>query len=154
VRDPGVRSGPPTEISILSGLTGAERALFRQGFEAFQAVNAVEGERAIPGTEGGLGLSFNLDSCAGCHAFPTAGGSSPKVNPQIAVAKKAGAKNEIPWFVRPNGPAVQVRIKWRTNGERDGAVLGLFTISGRLDAGACDLNQPNFAQAGKKNNLS
>ena len=37
----------------------------------------------------GLGPTMNLDSCGGCHAQPAAGGTSPAVNPQVALATQA-----------------------------------------------------------------
>ena len=51
-------------------------------------------------TEPGLGPRFNLDSCGGCHSQPAIGGTSPAVNPQVAVANKNGASN---CFQRPHG---------------------------------------------------
>src|SRR5215813_13396331 len=87
--DPGPRAGAAAAGQPLSGLTSAELAAFNSGLEAFNEVDAVSN---------GLGPRFNLDSCAGCHAHPAVGGSSPPVNPQIAVASKNGAHNQIPSF--------------------------------------------------------
>ncbi|MEJ0093967.1 MAG: hypothetical protein WDN46_11165 [Methylocella sp.] len=52
----------------------------------------------------GLGPAFNGNSCFMCHSFPTIGGSSPPVNPQVAVATASGARNSQPPFIVLNGP--------------------------------------------------
>src|SRR5207245_3204123 len=39
----------------------------------------------------GLGPRFNMNQCAGCHAQPSAGGTSPFTNPQVAVAHDTNA---------------------------------------------------------------
>lgn len=75
-----------------------------------------------------------MDSCARCHAFPTIGGASPFVNPQIAVATKAGARNTIPAFVLPNGPVREARFVRDPDGTPGGGVHDLFVIKGRTDA--------------------
>src|SRR3954471_2848362 len=72
-KDPGVRPGDAGAGGPLPGVTGAELAAFNSGLATFQEVDDVSH---------GLGPRFNLDSCAGCHAFPTVGGSSPATNPQ------------------------------------------------------------------------
>ena len=95
--DPGVRGGPPGAGAQLAGLTPQERNLFTTGQTIFNEVDSVTG--SITGTGAGLGPRFNLDSCAGCHAQPAVGGSSPAVNPQFAVATKNGATNTIPAFI-------------------------------------------------------
>ncbi len=92
-----------------------------------------------------------MDSCAGCHAFPDAGGSSPALNPQIAVATKAGAKNAIPPFITASGPVREVRFKLDQSGNADGGVHDLFVISGRGDADGCTITQPDFTAT---NNLA
>jgi CxxC motif-containing protein (DUF1111 family) len=101
---------------------------------------------------GGLGPTFNLNSCGGCHAFPAAGGTSPATNPQIAVATLMGAKNTIPSFITANGPVREVRFIKNPDGTPDGGVHDLFTIAGRSDAAGCTLAQPNFAAAVAANN--
>jgi CxxC motif-containing protein (DUF1111 family) len=77
--DPGVRSGAPGAGGSLSNLTNKESTVFSMGRDAFEEVDSVNG--SVAGTEAGLGPRFNLDSCAGCHAQPAIGGSSPAVNP-------------------------------------------------------------------------
>jgi hypothetical protein len=58
----------------------------------------------------GLGPGFNLNGCAGCHAFPAVGGSSPVVNPQVAMARLDGAQNVVPPFITLNGPVREARL--------------------------------------------
>jgi CxxC motif-containing protein (DUF1111 family) len=98
----------------------------------------------------GLGPRFNLDSCGGCHAQPALGGSSPPVNPQVAVAK--AAKNTLPAFITTDGPVREVRFVRNPDGSPDGGVHALFVITGRGDAGGCNITQPNFAAAVANNN--
>src|SRR5215475_13111101 len=86
--DPGVRGGVAGAGAPISGLTVKEGKYFDAGLDAFSEIQSVTG--AIPNTEAGLGPRFNLDSCVGCHAQPSAGGTSPSLNPQVAVANKQG----------------------------------------------------------------
>jgi len=144
VKDPGVRGGPAGAGSPLPGLTSAELAFFQAGRSAFMAVEAVTD---------GLGPRFNLDSCGGCHAQPAAGGSSPFVNPQVAVATKAGGKNIVPFFITLNGPVRAARVKRQVDGTRDGGVHNLYTIAGRNDAPGCALAQPDFKPEAARDNL-
>ena len=144
VRDPGVR---PDEAPIgqpLRGLTSSEMAYFSAGLTSFQEVEDVAQ---------GLGPTFNLDSCAGCHAYPAVGGSSPFMNPQIAVAVKNGAVNRVPAFLKPDGPVRVVRFPFKpgTN-TRDGGVHGLFSIAGRADAPGCAAAQTDFDRAAQAGN--
>jgi CxxC motif-containing protein (DUF1111 family) len=127
---------------MLAGLTPIQQKAFAISREIFQEVASVGG--TFSDTEAGLGPRFNLDSCAGCHAQPDVGGTSPAVNPQIAVAKKAGAINQIPSFITPDGPIREARFKFHSNGTPDGAVQAVFTITGRSDAPGCFLPQPDF----------
>jgi CxxC motif-containing protein (DUF1111 family) len=150
-RDPGVRSGPaPTDLK-LPGLTSTEQRAFDVGLEAFQEVASVKG--VIPDTEAGLGPRFNLDSCGGCHTQPVVGGSSPAINPQVEVAKKERAHNEIPSFIKRDGPIREARFKSNPDGTPDGGVHALFTISGRDDAPGCFLQQPDFRTAVARQNV-
>jgi CxxC motif-containing protein (DUF1111 family) len=68
--------------------------------------------------------------------------------------------NAIPAFVLANGPVREARFPFSFNfngtvnlNAPDGGVHDLFTIAGRPDAGACSLQQPNFAQAIAANNI-
>ncbi len=152
-KDPGVRGGSPGAGGPIRGLNTDERAFFSAGQDEFEEVQSVQGDAIIPGTEPGLGPRFNLDSCAGCHAQPATGGTSPLPNPQVEVATKAGASNYVPFFVTSDGPVREARFKYKPNGARDGGVHGLFTIRGRQDAPGCDIFQPDFAAEAAANNL-
>ena len=150
--NPGVRPGSNGAGGMLPGLTSIEQQAFAIGRVVFQEVGSVQG--TLPDTEKGLGPRFNLDSCAGCHAQPNIGGSSPALNPQIAVAKKAGATNEIPSFITADGPIREARFKLNPDGSPDGGVHALFTISGRSDAPGCFLHQPDFRTAVATQNVA
>ena len=143
-KDPGVRGGPIGAGGPLPGLIGTERAFFQAGLAAFLEVETVKE---------GLGPRFNLDSCGGCHAHPNTGGSSPNVNPQVAIASKAGARNIVPAFIALNGPVREVRFKSKTDGTPDGGVHNLYTIAGRGDAPGCALVQPDFKGEAARDNL-
>jgi CxxC motif-containing protein (DUF1111 family) len=142
--DPGVRGGPLGAGGPISGLTAQEAFFFDVGLDAFNEVD---------GVPAGLGPRFNLDSCAGCHAQPAVGGTSPFVNPQVAVATQNGARNLIPFFVTQHGPVREARFKFKPSGARDGGVHDLFTITGRNDAPGCNILQPDFAAEAHRNNL-
>jgi CxxC motif-containing protein (DUF1111 family) len=146
--DPGVRGGAPGGGGPLADLTAAELAFFEGGLEEFTEIGSVRGESVIPGTEVGLGPRFNAHGCAICHSEPAIGGSSPALNPQVEVATLHGARNLVPWFVTLDGPVREARFVHRPDGTRDGGVAALFVISGRTDAGGCDILQPDFGQPG------
>src|SRR4051812_31116792 len=154
--DPGVRGGAPGSGRELSGLGNKQVQEFDQGLDAFQEVASVSG--TISNTEAGLGPRFNLDNCAGCHAQPAVGGSSPKLNPQVQVATKQGARNAVPpYIITADGPVREVRFKFDDppkNTVRSGGVQALFTITGRTDAPLdCNIAQPDFGKAFAQNNL-
>jgi CxxC motif-containing protein (DUF1111 family) len=90
---------------------------------------------------------MNLNSCAGCHAAPAPGGSSPKVNPQFAfVSGPDHGNNTLPSFISEKGPTREARFKRTDSGNAsDGGVHNLFTISGMKGAEGCVLQQPDFA---------
>ena len=134
--DPGVRGGPLGAGTAISGLTARELAFFTAGQADFASVEA--------GPDG-LGPTMNLDTCAGCHAQPAVGGSSPAVNPQVAFAHALGARNTLPAFVRRDGPVREARFVKDADGTSDGGVHAVFTIAGRTDAPGCQLAQPDFA---------
>jgi len=152
--DPGVRGGAAGAGGPLPGLTVKEGKFFDAGLNAFTEEQSVDA--STPGTEAGLGPRFNLDSCGGCHAQPAVGGTSPEVNPQVAVATKNGATNILPFFVTSDGPVREARFKFAnppTNTIPDGGVHDLFTIKGRKDASGCNIDQPDFNYANNNNNL-
>jgi len=150
-RDPGVRMGPSGSGAMIPGLTPLEQSLFANAREIFQEAQSVQG--SVPDTEAGLGPRFNLDSCSGCHAHPDIGGTSPFVNPQIGAAKREGATNEIPSFIKRDGPIREARFKFNPDGTPDGGVHALFTISGRNDAPGCSIAQPDFRTAVATHNV-
>jgi len=141
--DPGVRSGVSAGGPLL-GLTATQLEFFTAGQDAFQEIEDI-GD--------GLGPRMNLDSCAGCHAQPAVGGTSPAVNPQAAFATSNGAINVLPPFISPTGPVREARFVTNPDGSLDGGVHALFTITGRTGAGGCQLAQPDFATALANNNV-
>jgi CxxC motif-containing protein (DUF1111 family) len=143
-RDPGVRGGAAGAGDPIPGLTGEESAFFEVAKDVFQEVDAVAD---------GLGPRFNLDSCVGCHSQPAVGGTSPAVNPQVAVATLNGATNTVPSFIRLNGPVREARFVRNRDGSPDGGVHGLFVITGRADAPGCNIRQPDFAGELSRNNV-
>lgn len=144
--DPGPRPpqpGAPPAGQPIRGLSAADMQAFNKGLNTFTEVETVAS---------GLGPRFNLESCAGCHAHPGLGGSSPQVNPQLAAAVSHGASNQVPPFIQSTGPVRVVRFKQGPNGQPDGGVHDLFTITGRSDApSGCNVAQPDFSNI---NNLS
>jgi CxxC motif-containing protein (DUF1111 family) len=141
--DPGVRGGPAGSGGPLKGLTKDETAFFQDGLARFGEIEVVTG-----GKNNGLGPRFNSNQCLSCHAQPAPGGSSPRQNPQVAVATLNGAKNVAPWFVTQNGPVREARFKRSPNGVADGEVHAIFVITGRSDAAGCNIAQPSFTPAG------
>jgi len=145
VTDPGVRKassdgGPPP---ALSGLSSEDLLFYQDGLARFATVEVVSGA-----TEGnGLGPRFNSNQCSSCHSQPMVGGSSPPANPLYDVVNAGGASNQMPWFIAHNGPVREARFV-QSNGAPDGGVHDLFVITGRADAGSCNLAQPNFLPAG------
>jgi len=133
--DPGVRVSTPDAGDPIAGLSPGELAFFQAGKEEFEQAD---------GIDEGLGPTMNLDSCGGCHAQPSVGGTSPFANPQAAFANQNGATNRIPPFIRADGPVREARFVRNPDGTRDGGVHALFTIAGRADAPGCALGQPDF----------
>jgi CxxC motif-containing protein (DUF1111 family) len=142
--DPGQRGGAAGAGGQIAGLTVKEAKFFASGLDAFGEVASVTG--SVAGTEPGLGPRFNLNSCAGCHAHPAVGGTSPANNPQTVPGDIGGGATQsqinlvIPLIIRPDGPVREVRFS------TDGGVHDLFTITGRPDAPAgCTISQPAFS---------
>ena len=150
--DPGVRGGMPGAGGPLAGLSASEQQFFAAAKNRFQEIGSVSG--TISGENGtGLGPRFNLNSCAGCHAFPTVGGTSPITNPQVAMATLDGAKNALPSFISAKGPVREARFVRNPDGSPDGGVHDLFVITGRSDAPGCNIAQPDFATALAQSNV-
>jgi CxxC motif-containing protein (DUF1111 family) len=143
-RDPGVRGGPAGAGGPINGLTAREFEFFSDGKADFEEVE---------GVADGLGPRMNLDSCAGCHAQPATGGTSPFVNPQVAFASKDGGTDRVPFFITLNGPVREARFKFNPDGTRDGGVHNTATVTGRTGAAGCVLAQPDFDTQASNNNL-
>src|SRR5216683_1339663 len=159
--DPGVRTGAAAAGGPLASVTAnnpaGSLAFFNQALDTFREVDSVSGTIEAGS---GLGPRFNSRSCAFCHAQPATGGSSPSVNPQVTDATADGARNTIPSFITTSGPVREVRFPFFLDqfGNPDttrpnGGVEDLFTITGRTDAGACNIPQPSFAQAQATGNV-
>ncbi len=155
--DPGPRGGAAGVGGPLPGLDAQEQTFFAAATGRFGEVDSVSGTiaDAPPGRQNGSGLGprFNDNSCAGCHAFPAIGGSSPPTNPQVAVATLDGAANKVPSFITSTGPVREARFIQNPDGSPDGGVHDLYVISGRSDAAGCTITQPNFAQALRQGNV-
>src|SRR4029077_6709755 len=150
--DPGLRGGAAGAGGPLPELNAGEKAFFANSRDVFQEIDSVSG--TIAGEDGkGLGPRFNMNSCSGCHSQPDVGGTSPAVNPQVAVATLHGAKNKVPPFITLNGPVREARFVKDANGNPDGGVHDLFVITGRTDAPGCNIAQPDFASAIAGNNI-
>jgi len=140
-RDPGPRATSGDAGGPLDGLTTAQQYAFGVGKEDFN-------EAEEP--DEGLGPTFNLDSCGGCHSQPAIGGTSPKDNPQV---RMVNGRNTLPPFITANGPVREARFVRNADGTPDGGVHGLFTVSGRPGAGSCSLTQPDFKGQLARNNV-
>lgn len=140
-RDPLARDTTGDAGAPLEGLSTAQTHAFTVGKADF-----AEAE----GPADGLGPTFNLDSCGGCHSQPAMGGSSPRVNPQIDMTNGA---NTLPPFITRDGPVREARFVRNADGSPDGGVHGLFTISGRADTVSCTIRQPDFAAELARNNV-
>lgn len=150
--DPGVRVGPPGAGGPIQGLTADEASLFTFIGAEFAEIHSVSG--GIQNEAGvGLGPGYNGNSCSACHNFPASGGSSPALNPQIAMATLDGAQNSIPSFLSTDGPIREPRFILNPDGSPDGSVHNLFTIQGRSDAPGCQLAQTEFETAVAQDNV-
>jgi hypothetical protein len=166
--DPGVRPGavngqsgatatsPLPLASVTANTPQGVSEFFVNGLGRFQVAEVVSG-----GKNNGLGPRFNFDSCSGCHAQPTIGGSGLPSNPQATVFSSGGGNppiassstNTIPSFITANGPTREARFPFFFNASGtgvntsapNGGVEDLFPVSGRSDAGTCSLAQPGFA---------
>jgi CxxC motif-containing protein (DUF1111 family) len=152
--DPGPRGGAAGAGGYYPSLNANEQSYFQQALAVFIKTDSVKG--ALPNeTGGGLGPTFNGNSCVQCHAEPAAGGSSPGLksklnsvpNPQVALATLDQANNSVPSFITVDGPVREARFV------SDGGVHDLYTIAGRTDAPGCTLAQPSFAAQLQANNV-
>jgi CxxC motif-containing protein (DUF1111 family) len=95
-----------------------------------------------------------MDSCGGCHNYPAPGGSSPPINPQVAVATKDGATNTVPSFIAIDGPIRRAFVQRKQGEHLAGSQPHLYTIAGRADAPGCVLAQPDFDALVAADNLA
>jgi CxxC motif-containing protein (DUF1111 family) len=150
--DPGVRGGPLGAGGFVSGLNANQQALSTSVQNFFEEVNNVAGGNSVKRV--GLGPRFDSNSCNSCHAQPAPGGSSLPNNPLFNVYQVMGATNTMPFFETPNGPTLVARFPYKSDlVTPDGFVKNLFVITGRSDAGSCNIQQPDFATAQADNNL-
>jgi CxxC motif-containing protein (DUF1111 family) len=143
-RDPGVRGGPPGAGAPIAGLTHYQLSYFQSGAADFAEIEAVED---------GLGPRFNGDGCVTCHSQPAMGGTSPAVNPLVALATHNGALNRVPSFITLNGPIREARFVRNPDGTPDGGVHQLYVITGRADAPGCNIAQVDFETQLANNNV-
>jgi CxxC motif-containing protein (DUF1111 family) len=139
---------------------------FQNGLNRFQEVEVVSG-----GANNGLGPRFNFNQCSGCHSQPSIGGSGPSANiypdvgpnPESQVITQGianGRDNTLPSFITATGPTREARFPFFFNANGsvntnspNGGVEDLFTVSGRSDAGSCNIPQPSFATAQQENDI-
>jgi CxxC motif-containing protein (DUF1111 family) len=144
-RDPGVRGGADGAGGAIPGLSASETEMFTVGQEDF-----AEEE----GVADGVGPRFNFVSCAGCHAQPAVGGSSPAANPMARVPADLRFRgNVLPSFITPNGPVREARFQFNSDGSRDGGVHALFVITGHPDAAGCNIRQEDFETQVRNRNI-
>ncbi|HEY6250485.1 MAG TPA: di-heme oxidoredictase family protein [Candidatus Angelobacter sp.] len=95
-----------------SGGNPGLNAFFADGLARFQDVESVANS---PTGNNGLGPRFNFNSCAGCHAVPSVGGTGPRVNPQFAgigsctngAGSGPGGVSQAPGGVEVEGTPIQ-----------------------------------------------
>jgi CxxC motif-containing protein (DUF1111 family) len=139
---------------------------FQDGLTRFQEVEVVS-----KGANNGLGPRFNFNQCSGCHSQPSIGGSGPSANiypdvgpnPESQVITQGianGRDNTLPSFITATGPTREARFPFFFNANGsvntnspNGGVEDLFTVSGRSDAGSCNIPQPSFATAQQENDI-
>ena len=119
--DPGPRGGTIGAGTPIAGLSTDQMRFFQTSLSQFTEVEGVT--LTSPGN-GGLGPTFNSNSCGSCHSQPATGGTSPSMNafpfvgqiagqnPQFTVGQLLGGKNVIPFFVTADGPVREARFKY------------------------------------------
>jgi CxxC motif-containing protein (DUF1111 family) len=155
-QDPGVRGGSPGAGTFFSGLSTNQKAVEGTISATFIEINSVTGVGNGGTGNLGLGPRFDLNSCNGCHAQPATGGSAPFTSNFFSVFDLDGALNEMPYFEAASGSMLNAHFPTALGGDPipSGFTQQLFTITGRSDAGSCDLQQPNFTGAESANDIS
>ena len=140
--DPGPRGGTVGAGAPVANLTPDQMRFFQTALTQFTEVEGVT--LTSPGN-GGLGPTFNSNSCGSCHSQPNIGGSSPSTsafpfvgpNPQVAVANLLGATNTVPFFVMADGPIREARFKYvlgtQSNGPGGGERRGFGGDRGTMN---------------------
>ena len=161
-RDPGVQhtdvtnsascpnsTKPPFDPAPIEKLSAAKLLLFCAGLKEFRKADTY--------ADDGLGPTMNLDSCMGCHAYPTTGGSSPPHtvgNPQLLFLRlNPTSKNVAPSFITADGPVREARFIRTPSNTPDGGVHAIFTVAGLPGAEKCKLAQPDFQKEQRKKNV-
>ena len=149
---------------MVTGASASDAALFPVALQAFRQFFSVNGAFVAPaGTFTGVGLGprFNHLDCGSCHGVPFLGGSSFLTASQAGLATGLGTDYGInapgqvlPPFLKPVGPSLAARLKYKPDGTRDGSVHPIWTISGRPDAPGCSLQQTDWVAELAKNNVS
>jgi CxxC motif-containing protein (DUF1111 family) len=156
-QDPGVRGGPAAAGQFFTTLTIGQQALEGTINSTFIEINSVTGTGDGGTGNSGLGPRFNFNSCNGCHSQPAVGGSAPFTNNFFQVFDLDGALNAMPSFESQSGVMANARFPQVSNGDPYSISAGntqeLFTITGRPDAGSCDLPQPDFSTAQSQNDV-
>ena len=149
--DPGVRGGTVDAGQFLSGITANQLTIANNAKKNFGEITSVQ-QAAITG----LGPRFNSNQCSNCHAQPAVGGTTGFNNGLFQVYNLDGATNYMPFFESFTGAVINARFPKELNdlALADNQVHQMFTITGRFDAGSCDISQPDFTQALSENDLS
>lgn len=166
ITDPGVQAASRGTGAALASVQNNSPSgiltFFQDGQTRFQEQESVSG-----GANNGLGPRFNTNSCSSCHAQPAVGGSGPATNPEFTQVGNCSAgavvcsnTNTIPSFITKTGPTREVRFPFFFNSNGtvntsapNGGVETLYTVTGRPDAGSCNLQQPSFATAQSANDI-
>jgi CxxC motif-containing protein (DUF1111 family) len=155
--DPGVQTASRgTGGTIITSDPNGFLPFFQDGLTRFQELENVSNSANV-----GLGPRFNSNQCSSCHAQPAIGGSGAAVNPQFQFVTDGVAPGDTtPFFITQNGPTREARFPFFLNANGtantsapNGHVEDLFTVTGRPDAGTCELSQPPFQTAAAANDL-
>jgi CxxC motif-containing protein (DUF1111 family) len=167
--DANGNGGAGNVISLTSNLTG----LWFQGLTVFETQATVTPQTTSAGasTIGGLGPSFNAESCFQCHSQPAVGGSSPGLdkgsqtpgfpdgNPQVGDAPTADQLTAVKSFITASGPVREARFPSGFVGTPNVATLGnpanvppgavaeLFVVTTAMTGvpADCEITQEPFA---------
>lgn len=156
--DPGPRGAPVGAGGFVSGLNTFQQQIETPMTSFVEEVNVVAGGTSTKRV--GLGARFDSNACTSCHAGVSgtskvvAGGSSLLSNPLFGVYQLMGDQNTMPSFETAAGPTVVARFPFQSDlTTPDGHVHQLFVITGRTDAGTCNIAQPDFAGAQLSGNI-